>query len=99
MDHAVIMHPEVSDDDELETIYINMDSRVLKNFKSKKQRLSEEQNQLADRRYITSVYFHTLFLYVINKKKNYSIAQINGDESKNGVDNRLSERAISELLR
>ncbi len=78
MDHDVIMHPLV-EGNVLNNIYINMSSRVLKKFKSKKQRLSEEQNQLADRRYITSVYFHTLFLYVINKKKSYSIVQMNGD--------------------
>ena len=85
MNHAVVMHPLV-EGDVLNEIYINMSSRVLKKFKSKKQRLSEEQNQLADRRYITSVYFHTLFLYVINKKKNYSIRQMNGDGNEDYVD-------------
>ena len=85
MDHDVVMHPFV-EGDELSNIYINMSSRVLKKFKSKKQRLSEEQNQLADRRYITSVYFHTLFLYVINKKKNYSITQMNGNGNEDYID-------------
>ena len=85
MNHAVVMHPLV-EGDVLNEIYINMSSRVLKSFKSKKQRLSEEQDQLADRRYITSVYFHTLFLYVINKKKNYSIRQMNGDGNEDYVD-------------
>ena len=85
MDHDVVMHPLI-EGDVLNNIYINMGSQVLKKFKSKKQRLSEEQNQFADRRYITSVYFHTFFLYVINKKKNYSIVQTNGDESDTYVD-------------
>lgn len=78
MDHAVVMYPFV-EGDVLDTIYINMDSKILKDFKAKKRSLSEEQNQLANRHYIASVYYHTLFLYVINKKKNYSIVQMNGD--------------------
>ena len=70
MDHSVIMYPYV-DGDALDTIYVNMDSAVLKKYKSSIRGL--EQNRLADRRYLSAVYFHTLFLYVINKQKNFEI--------------------------
>ncbi len=52
---------------------------VLFNCKSKIRGLSPEQNQLADRRYISAVYFHTLFLYVINKNRRYQIRKIDGE--------------------
>lgn len=81
MGYDDVMHP-VLEGDTLETIYINMDCSVLKNYKSKQKRISPEQVQLADRRYITSVYFHTLFLYVINKKKQYHVYQVIGDDDK-----------------
>ena len=69
-----VMHPYVAGENEmLECIYINMDSRVLKNHKSKLN--SSEQLELADKKYITSVYFHTLFLYAITKKQNYNISK------------------------
>lgn len=82
MNYDVIMHPDV-EDDKLKSISINMDSRTLKNFKTKEQTI--EKNQLADQGYISEVYFHTLFLYAITKKKNYSIIQINGDESPSDI--------------
>lgn len=84
MNYDVIMHPDVGEGDKLESISINMDSRTLKNFKAKEQTI--EKNQLADQGYISEVYFHMLFLYIITKKKNYSIVQINGDGSSNDVD-------------
>lgn len=74
MNYDVVMHP-VLEGDVLDTIYINIDSNVLKSYKSKITKITLEQNQLADRRYISSVYFHTLFLYIINKKKNYLVYQ------------------------
>ncbi len=57
---------------ELETIFINMDSYLLKSYKSKFG--SEEQLKLADNKYASQVYFHTLFLYSILKQKNYNIS-------------------------
>jgi hypothetical protein len=69
-----IMYPMVSGE-LLEQIYINMNSNVLLNFKSKQKTNTEEQNELADKKYISSVYFHTLFLYTIIKRKNYSISK------------------------
>lgn len=81
MNFEVVMHP-ILEGDVLDAIYINMDSNVLKSYKSKISRITLEQNQLADRRYISSVYFHTLFLYIINKKKNYLIYQENDGNTK-----------------
>lgn len=67
-----VMVPQVSSDS-LEKVIINMDSTVLKNFKS--QYKSQEQLEVAERKYISSVYFHTLFLYTITKNRQYSILQ------------------------
>lgn len=85
MDYDTVMFP-LLEDDVLETIYINMDSGVLKNYKSQKRRITLEQNQLADRRYITAVYFHTLFLYVINKNKKYEIYREKENSESQSVD-------------
>jgi hypothetical protein len=69
-----VIIPQVSGDN-LEKIYINMDSRVLKSFISKTKNPTDEQLQLAERKYISSVYFHTLFLYSITKNRKYMIKQ------------------------
>lgn len=73
MNHDTVMWP-VGEGDKLETIYINLDSSVFLSHRSKLK--NEEQIVAAQKRYIASVYFHALFLYVITKKKNYSL-QIN----------------------
>ena len=86
MDHSVIMHPFIDDKDKLEKIYINMDSHVLKTFKSKKRNPSEEQRELADRQYISRVYYHTLFLYAISRNRKYAISQMNGHDDYDEVD-------------
>ena len=74
MDYSTVMYPFV-EGEKLEAIYINMDSHVLKDFKSKKRNPSEEQHELADRHYISRVYYHTLFLYVISKHRKYAVRQ------------------------
>ena len=79
MEHRTIMHPYI-EGETLERIYINMDSRVLKSYKSNLK--SEEQFQLADKRYISTVYFHTIFLYSINKNRKYEIKRLDGEEEK-----------------
>ena len=66
MDHSQILHP-YAEGEILERMYINMDSSVLLNHKKKLK--SQEQIELADKKYISSVYFHALFLYTISKKK------------------------------
>lgn len=73
MNHDTVMWP-VGEGDKLETIYINLDSSVFLSHRSKLK--NEEQIVAAQKRYLASVYFHALFLYVITKKKNYSL-QIN----------------------
>ena len=72
MDWDTVMFPLVKGDT-LEGIYINIDSRVLKNFKAKEKNISEQQMEIADKKYISSVYFHTLFLYTITRKNNFRI--------------------------
>ena len=38
--------------------------------------------KLAEKRYISTVYFHTLFLFTISKNKKYSMRQLVGEEEK-----------------
>lgn len=70
MNYDTVMHPLV-EGDVLQTIYINMDSSVFKNYVSKLRTV--EQVQVSDRRYLSAIYFHTLFLYAINKQRGYQI--------------------------
>ena len=72
IDHSTVMYPMV-DGEKLEKIYVNMDSTVFMNFKPKNP--NEEQLELATRKYIASVYFHTLFLYTITKNRKYKFMQ------------------------
>lgn len=78
IDFSTVMHPLVSGE-KLEAIYINMDSNVLKTHKGRVKSISEEQIALAEKKYISSVYFHTLFLFTIARSKNYSIRQGDND--------------------
>ena len=72
MDFENIMYI-YSDGEILEKIYINLDSTVLKNHKSKLN--SSELREKAEKEYIAKVYFHTLFLYSINKNSKYNITK------------------------
>ena len=74
MAYSTVMYPLV-DGEKLERIYINMDSTVLKNFKSKTRNPNEDQLDFANRKYIADVYFHTLFLYTITKNRKYKFMQ------------------------
>ncbi len=76
IDFKTVMVPE-AEGDNLNSIFINMDSTVLKNFKSKYSNPNEEQIEIANRKYYTAVYFHTLFLYTITKNRGYQINQKN----------------------
>lgn len=80
IDFETVMAPQVSGGN-LDKIIINMDSHVLKRFKSTYKDIT--QLEVADKKYITSVYFHTLFLYTITKNKKYAIQQEeeNGDKA------------------
>jgi hypothetical protein len=79
MGYETIMDPFV-EGSVLEKIYINMDSNVLKNYKTSLK--TEEQMTIASKRYISTVYFHTLFLFTISKNKKYSMRQMVGEEEK-----------------
>lgn len=70
MNYDTVMNP-VASGDILEKIYINIDSNVFLNYRKKLK--NEEQIIVAQKRYIASVYFHSLFLYMITKKKNYKL--------------------------
>ena len=80
MDYTTVMHPMV-EGDKLECVFINMDSTVLKNFRSKTRNPNAEQLELGNRKYIFAVYLHTLFLYTITKNRKYKLSQEqdNGD--------------------
>ena len=91
MSYDMVMYP-LLEGETLDTIYMNMDSSTIKKYKSKLK--SIEQIQIAERRYITSMYFHTLFLYVINKNLKFRIFE--DDKNNNGqlevdLDKYLSE--------
>jgi len=74
MDVETVMIPDASGE-KLEKIFINMESRVLMNFKSKNKHPNQQQLELSNRKYYTSVYFHTLFLYTITQNRKYKIYQ------------------------
>ncbi|RJO62134.1 hypothetical protein C4544_00690 [candidate division WS5 bacterium] len=71
MNHDTVMYP-MGEGDKLETIYINMDSHVFLTHRSKLK--SEDQITTAQKKYLSSVYFHTLFLYMITKRRNYNLS-------------------------
>ncbi len=88
MDYSTVMHPFV-EGDKLDTIFINMDSSVLKSYKSKLR--SEEQMIVSDKRYVSAVYFHTLFLYMISKNRKYQITKPTSEDMDSYDDVDLSE--------
>lgn len=70
MTHGTVVCP-VAGEDGLEQVLINMDSSALLNFRSSL--TSIEQIEVADKRYFSAVYFHTLFLYAITKNRGYEL--------------------------
>jgi hypothetical protein len=73
MDFEVVMHPLVDGEGQLEKIFINMDSHVLRSYVSKQGPIGVDQKELAEKRYISSVYFHAIFLYSITKNQKYEL--------------------------
>lgn len=88
MNYDTVMNP-VASGDILEKIYINMDSNVFLNFRKKLK--NEEQIILAQKRYIASVYFHSLFLYMITKKKNYRLSSSENPDEETTIDTYISD--------
>lgn len=76
MDYTNVVVPFV-DEDKLSRIYVNLDSTVLKDFNARAR--SGEAVQLAERRYVSAVYFHTLFLFATTKTRRYDLRQEEGD--------------------
>jgi hypothetical protein len=70
MNHDTVLYP-VGVGDKLERIYVNLDSKVFLNHRSKLK--TEDQITVAEKRYLSSVYFHSLFLYMITKRKKYNL--------------------------
>ncbi|OGL43665.1 MAG: hypothetical protein A2161_08245 [Candidatus Schekmanbacteria bacterium RBG_13_48_7] len=84
MDHETVMYP-VGEGDKLDAVYINMDSHVFLNHRKKLK--NEEQITVAQKKYLTSVYFHTIFLYMITKRRNYSLTvQKDGSQQEITID-------------
>lgn len=75
MDWNTVMYPLGKGESELERIFINIDSRVFQNFLKGYRNKGEEQYKIAENKYISSVYFHTLFLYTISKNRGYMISK------------------------
>ncbi|WP_414617892.1 hypothetical protein [Dyadobacter sp. 32] len=82
-----VMFPQAAGD-ALEKVYINMDSAVLKSFLSKYRNPTVEQIQVAERKYYSSVFFHTLFLYTITKNRGYQFEKFTegGDGKTESID-------------
>jgi hypothetical protein len=84
MDHKTVMYP-MGEGNVLDRIIINLDSHVYLSYRSKLK--SEDQLVIAEKRYLASVYFHTLFLYMITKKRNYQLkVTVEGQEQEVTVD-------------
>ncbi len=78
MTYDNVMYIYSSDGEMLERIYINLDSTILKNHKSKLNNNSAREK--AEKEYIAKVYFHTLFLYSINKNSKFRISRDDNSE-------------------
>ena len=83
MDYDIVVYPLV-DGETLSELYINMDSSVWLSHKAKLAK--EETINVAEKRYLSAVYFHTLFLYTITKNRNYSIVGQHESEEKKDVE-------------
>ena len=77
MNHDIVMFP-LAEGDKLEKIYVNLDSNVFLNYRKKLK--SEDQIITAQKKYLASVYFHSLFLYMITKRRNYKLATMKDDK-------------------
>ena len=62
----------------LDRVYINMDSKALLSYRSKL--TGGEVIEVAEKRYVSAVYFHTLFLYTITKNRKFGIIKQHTDE-------------------
>ena len=98
MTREEVVYPLV-EGDTLSAVYINMDSNVLLSHRAKLKKA--EAIATADNRYVSAVYFHTLFLYTITKNRKYGIVQQKGEEVDPGRRrrHRLHIGPVQDLLR
>lgn len=85
MGFETIVHP-FAEGEVLQKIYVNMDSKVLKDYKSSLK--SEEQFEISEKKFYSSVYFHTLFLFTISKNKKWLMKKVENEQE---VDKDLVE--------
>ena len=76
MSHEDVVHPYI-EEDALHTVYINMNSTALLSYRTKLTK--EETLEVAEKRYVSAVYFHTLFLYTITRNRKYLFRRENDD--------------------
>lgn len=88
MDHNTVLFP-LGEADKLDKIYVNLDSNVFLTHRSKLK--TENQIIIAQKKYLASVYFHSLFLYIIAKRKNYKFTTVDEDKEE--------EQTIDEYIR
>lgn len=81
MNFDVVVQPYV-EEDKLARIYVNVDSSVLKD--SNRNAKSVEAAELAGRRFVSSVYFHTLFLFATTRSRKYGVRR--GDDASEDVE-------------
>ena len=91
-DTVVFLHV---DEDGLNSIYVNMDSGVLMDYRNKLK--TEEQISTAEKGYFSSIYFHALFLFSITKKGNFAI-RCERDHSDDEANDIEIKDYISELF-
>ena len=78
MNHDVVVYPLV-EGDTLSAVLFNMDSNALLSHRTKLTK--EEAIATAEKRYVSAVYFHTLFLYTITKNRKFGIVQQKEEEA------------------
>ncbi|UXN67936.1 hypothetical protein N8A98_02460 (plasmid) [Devosia neptuniae] len=91
MGNETVVVPYV-DEEKLSKIFVNLDSGVLRDFTAGAK--SEEAIDVAKNRYISAVYFHTLFLFTTTRSRGYELVRGNGDS---GVPVELDEY-VSDLF-
>ncbi|UII20852.1 hypothetical protein [Fulvivirga ligni] len=85
--YYTVMYPQAKGESELEKVFINMESNVFKSFLSKYKNPNEHQFTYSENKYKSAVYFHTLFLYAITKKRGFEISKpVDGMNSKEVID-------------
>ena len=93
-DENEIMAISINEKDELEKIFINMDSTMLRSHKSKI--TTENGLKTADNKYKVQIYFHTLFLYSVLKAKKMKFSYEDSEDIERKEDKELD---LNELLR